>query len=98
HRGRRRDPAHELRVVDLAPGAHAARYEQHVEWRAYETVIGEHPWSLRTRDRTGLGRHHAHAIVVGHETVAEHLERPEDVQQLELGKQQDTERSHDQSL
>jgi hypothetical protein len=78
-------------VVVSAPCAHPARHEQDVERRTVvEPVIGDGAGALRARDRSGLlGDGDAAEPVPG---MAERLERAEDVQQLEPGKEQHADR------
>src|SRR6185369_10923792 len=96
--GRLRYPVDERRVVDFLPRALAAGHEQHVERRAVgETVIRDELRALYARDGTGLARDQDDALAVGEEPMAEHLDRPADVEQLELREEEHADRSH-QSL
>src|SRR5207249_2414455 len=88
------DPVEERLVRHFLPGSEAARDEQAIEWRTLPKCgIGDCPRPLRALDRAGplRDRHHPPAVVAQTD-VAERLERPEDVEQLEGREEQDAER------
>src|SRR5262249_46363796 len=89
--GARPQPVDEAGAVDLRPRADAARHEQEIEPRAVlEPVIGVDTGALRAAHQAGPVGHGAQRHGALH--VAEHLERPEEIEQLEVLVEQCAER------
>src|SRR5207237_8118805 len=78
----------------FGPASATARAERAIAWGTRrEGGIGDCPRPLRALDRAGplRDRHHPPAVVAETD-VAERLERPEDVEQLEGREEKDAER------